>query len=79
MTQSAPTATLIARIPIVFLMARSPLEVPKPLVAARATTARTSPHLTLNYRVGREFLDVGVPHCLSAIGALRRSKIALRC
>src|SRR5215472_3830927 len=40
--QSAHTATLVARMPIVlFFMARSPLEVLKPLVwAARATTAR---------------------------------------
>ena len=37
MTQSALTATLVARMPIVlFFMARSPLEVLKPLVWRRA-------------------------------------------
>ena len=79
MTQSAPTATLIARIPIdFFLMARSPLEVLKSLVWRRVRPLH-GPHLIYiyNYCVRREFLDV--VHCLSAIGALRRSKIALRC
>ena len=48
MMQSAQTATLVARMPIVlFFMARSPLEALKPSLAARAATARTSPHLTL--------------------------------
>jgi hypothetical protein len=48
MTQSALTATLVVRMPIVLLfMARSPLEVLKSLVRRR--TARISPHATFNY------------------------------
>jgi hypothetical protein len=48
MTQSALTATLVVRMPIVLLfIARSPLEVLKSLVRRR--TARISPHPTFNY------------------------------
>jgi hypothetical protein len=45
MTQSAQTATLVARIPIVFFfMARSPHEV-LPSLAARANTDGTSTYI----------------------------------
>jgi hypothetical protein len=42
LTQSAPTATLIARIPIVFFMARPQSKFLKPSLAARAATDVTS-------------------------------------
>jgi hypothetical protein len=60
-------------------MARSPLEVLKPLVSVRVTSARTLSHLALNDCVRCEFPGVGVPHGLSAVVALRRSKVALQC
>jgi hypothetical protein len=64
---------------VLLLIARSPLVVLRPLVSVRVTSARTLSHLALNDCVRCEFPGVGVPHGLSAVVALRRSKVALQC
>jgi hypothetical protein len=60
MMQSAHTATLVAKIPIVlFFMARSPLKTPK---AALRVRPPQGPNLNIyNYCEPCEFLDVAVP------------------